>query len=113
MKTQPSRKGSKAWRKNIDIKQEEQAIQDKVTREILGLDDQTTDLFVIDTNGSEALKKEAKKLKIDQELELKSKVGAIVPKLRKNASIEVDNGFKVRKVSKNDLKKIKKSKISF
>ena len=108
MKKQPSRKGSKAWRKNVDIKQEEDAIEEKVTREIMGLDTSSAqELFVIDTLGSETLQKEAKKLKIDQEMELKSKVGSVISKLRKKDCVEVDTGYKTRKVSVNTLKKIK------
>ena len=33
-KIQPSRKGKKAWRKNIDIDQEEEAIQELVKEKI-------------------------------------------------------------------------------
>ena len=107
-KKQPSRKGSKAWRKNVDVKDIQDGIDEKATREILGLDDPKTDLFVIDTLGSESLQKEAKKLKIDQEFELKSKVGAVVQKQRKNTTKPVFIGFKTRNVSINNLNQILK-----
>lgn len=73
-RNQPSRKGKKAWRKNVDVSDVQQLLDDARDREILHGDEAD---FVIDTTGN-ALKSGAKKLKSLDILTNKSKVPALL-----------------------------------
>lgn len=73
-KAQPSRKGKKAWRKNVDVDDITSALEAKREKEILhGADDED---FVIDTVGTTS-KTPVTKLKLKEILENKSKVPAM------------------------------------
>ncbi|PSK38941.1 hypothetical protein C7M61_002247 [Candidozyma pseudohaemuli] len=75
-KAQPSRKGKRAWRRNIDVEDINESLDAKRDREILhGEDDR--DEFVIDTKGSTSKGPTAKKLKMTEILTNKSKVEPI------------------------------------
>lgn len=75
-KAQPSRKGKRAWRKNIDVEDVSEALDAKRDKEILhGKDDK--DEFVIDTLGAVSKKEQPKKLKMLEILSNKSKVEPI------------------------------------
>lgn len=75
--TQPSRKGKKEWRKNVDVDDIHEALEAKRENEVLyGDDDQA---FVIDNEGDNR-KIHSHKLKSREILENKSKVPAIVSK---------------------------------
>ncbi|CAG8638793.1 2376_t:CDS:2, partial [Ambispora gerdemannii] len=80
--TQPSRKGKKAWRKNVDITQVEQTLEEirSEERTIGGrLRDQSNEhLFVVDTVGDSKVKQKIKKLlRIDEILASRSKIPAV------------------------------------
>lgn len=77
-KTQPSRKGKKAWRKNVDVDDINAALEAKREKEILHGDEDEG--FVIDTVGDDGAKATAFKLKAREILENKSKVPAVQPK---------------------------------
>lgn len=76
-KPQSSRKGKRAWRKNIDIQDIEQNLQDKRDEEIV-LGKQATDDFVIDDTPSSKAGKLPKKLKTKEILTNKSKIPALI-----------------------------------
>ena len=75
-KPQASRKGKRAWRKNIDIQEIEQNLQDKRDEEIV-LGKEVTDDFVIDDTPSSKSGKLPKKLKTKEILTNKSKIPAL------------------------------------
>lgn len=75
--TQPSRKGKKAWRKNVDVDDIHEALEAKRENEVLHGDDNQA--FVIDNEGDNR-KIHSHKLKSREILENKSKVPAIVSK---------------------------------
>ncbi|KAG7663927.1 uncharacterized protein J8A68_002554 [[Candida] subhashii] len=79
-KPQPSRKGRKAWRKNIDIQDVESGLQTAREKEIL-LGTNHTEDFIIDETPTEARKSTAKKLKTHEILTNKSKIPALLVKL--------------------------------
>lgn len=91
-KAQPSRKGKKAWRKNVDVDDIHTALEAKRDREILHGDHD--DDFVIDTLGNDANKAGTSKLKAREILENKSKVPALTLKKVKH------------RVSKAEVKKL-------
>lgn len=73
-KAQPSRKGKKAWRKNVDVEDIHAGLEAKREKEVLqGTDDD----FVIDNEGDNR-KTHGSKLKSREILENKSKVPALV-----------------------------------
>ncbi|CAG8513798.1 12767_t:CDS:10 [Ambispora leptoticha] len=79
---QPSRKGKKAWRKNVDITEVEQSLEEirSEERTIGGrLRDQFNEhLFVVDTVGDLNVKQKIKKvLRIDEILSSRSKIPAV------------------------------------
>lgn len=75
-KTQSSRKGKKAWRKNIVVDDITQALEAKREKEVLHGDEPEAD-FVIDTAGSSGLKAPVSVLKTTEILANKSKVPAL------------------------------------
>ncbi|CAG8762923.1 9591_t:CDS:10, partial [Cetraspora pellucida] len=88
----PSRKGKKAWRKNVDITEVEEALERIRDEErILGdkLNDIPTEkLFSVDVTGDHKVKKRLDKkfakLRIDQVLENRSKIPEVLSKPRPN-----------------------------
>lgn len=83
-RAQPSRKGRKAWRKNIDVDDINSALEAKREREVLhGTDDTEAD-FVIDTDAATTTAKPTKVLKTTEILTNKSKVPAITTRKVKN-----------------------------
>ncbi|KAI9593929.1 ribosome biogenesis protein Nop53/GLTSCR2 [Syncephalis fuscata] len=87
-KKQGSRKGKKNWRKNIDIADVEEGLAELVTEEIEGgklHERKNEDLFTVDVAGDEKverkLKKEKKKLRVDQILEKRSHVPAPIERV--------------------------------
>lgn len=75
-KAQPSRKGKRAWRKNIDVEDINESLDAQRDRQILHGDDDR-DEFVIDTEASVSKAPSAKKLKMTEILTNKSKVEPI------------------------------------
>ncbi|KAI5951896.1 hypothetical protein KGF54_004971 [Candida jiufengensis] len=86
-KRQTSRKGKKAWRKNVDIEDIEQILQDKRDEQIIkGINNEDDD-FIIDNLPSSISKSTnaPKKLKTKEILTNKSKVPALInPRVKKN-----------------------------
>ncbi|KNE58452.1 hypothetical protein AMAG_04023 [Allomyces macrogynus ATCC 38327] len=87
---QASRKGKKAWRRNVDITGEEEVMDDIREQERLGLgrvEDKTDDaLFETDTKGDDQIRKKEfnnKKLRIDEILTPKSGIPSLTSRPRK------------------------------
>lgn len=102
---QPSRKGKKAWRKNVDVTQIQSGLEDVRSQIITGgviAEKTSEELFAVDTVGSAEIQKDTarrhKPLKVDQILAERSAVPAVSS--RKRLSDIADDG------------KRKKSKIS-
>ncbi|CEP11297.1 hypothetical protein [Parasitella parasitica] len=109
-KTQASRKGKKAWRKNVDITDVEEAQEElrSLERVIGKADDlKDEDLFTIDTTGDTDVKRKLAKektLRVDEILDQRSAVPAI--KSKKNAFKKPEMTDKV--ISKHELKTLKR-----
>ncbi|KAK6508190.1 hypothetical protein TWF506_010290 [Arthrobotrys conoides] len=122
-KVQTSRKGKKAWRKNVDISEVTTGL-DQVRTEIIqgGIiaEKADSDLFTVDTTGSTNIRqkhfREVKPLKVDEILNARSSVPALInPKKRAGPSgIELGDGIlptkKHRKngVSHKDLERLRR-----
>ncbi|CAD6649546.1 XXYS1_4_G0020430.mRNA.1.CDS.1 [Saccharomyces cerevisiae] len=113
---QSSRKGKKAWRKNIDLSDVEQYMEKKIDHEIThGTSDitslQNDALFHVDVEGDEVLKKKLIKRKQIKKV-LKSK--EILDAVKTNSKIAAlnhhknssGNPNKIQGVSKHELKKL-------
>lgn len=118
---QASRKGKKAWRKNIDLTDIEKSIESKVELEITHGTSNISDLadkslFKVDTDGDEVLKsklikrkqikKGLKSSEILDSIKTNSKVSAL---LHRNHGVEVKsskNKKTIQGVSKNELNKL-------
>lgn len=98
-KKQASRKGKRAWRKNIDIADVEAGLEDVRDRKRLLGDDDEAD-FIIDNTPSTKDVKE-KKLKTKEILTNKSKINPLV-----NARASANKTTKIQGVSKTDLLKL-------
>ncbi|KAI9224509.1 ribosome biogenesis protein Nop53/GLTSCR2 [Blastocladiella britannica] len=88
-RSQPSRKGTKAWRRNVDIRPEEKALDEKRESERLGMPNLATaaddDVFAVDVAANAATAalatvRGARKLRIDEILTPKSGVLAVATK---------------------------------
>ncbi|CEP60117.1 Nop53p LALA0_S01e03422g [Lachancea lanzarotensis] len=116
---QSSRKGKKAWRKNIDISDIEKSIQLRNDEEIThGSKDLSTlanrDLFQVDTEGDEELKrklikrkqikKNLKSTEILESIQTRSKVPALSHP--KTGSKQAQKNDKIQGVSKKELKRL-------
>ncbi|KAL2853439.1 hypothetical protein BJY01DRAFT_232210 [Aspergillus pseudoustus] len=96
--SQPSRKGKKAWRKNVDVTEVQEGLRLLKDEEIKGgvlAEKPSEELFVIDTKGSseirDAYRKQHKKLlKSDEILAQRSAIGAV--DTRKRGSSKVTDG---------------------
>lgn len=115
---QSSRKGKKAWRKNIDISDIEQSIETKREQEITHgksniSDLKNDDLFQVDTSGDDVLKnklikrkqikKNLKSTEILEAIKTNSKVGALVHHKHDDNQKKAK---KVQGVSKRELNKL-------
>ncbi|KAI5959014.1 uncharacterized protein KGF55_005668 [Candida pseudojiufengensis] len=91
-KRQPSRKGKKAWRKNVDIEDIEQDLQDKRDEQIIkGVHDIDEDFIIDDLPSTTKSTNVPKKLKAKEILSNKSKVPALINnrvKKNKNDTIQ-------------------------
>ncbi|KAL0137846.1 ribosome biogenesis protein Nop53/GLTSCR2 [Mucor lusitanicus] len=109
-KAQPSRKGKKAWRKNVDITDVEEAQEElrSVERVIGNADDlKDEDLFTIDVAGDTGVKRKLAKdkpLRVDEILDQRSAVPAV--KSKKSPFKKPEMTDKV--VSKHELKTLKR-----
>ncbi|KAL2817384.1 ribosome biogenesis protein Nop53/GLTSCR2 [Aspergillus granulosus] len=96
--SQPSRKGKKAWRKNVDVTEVQEGLRLLKDEEIKGgvlAEKPSEELFVIDTKGSseirDAYRKQHKKiLKSEEILAQRSAIGAV--DTRKRGSSKVTDG---------------------
>ncbi|KAF1919734.1 ribosome biogenesis protein Nop53/GLTSCR2 [Ampelomyces quisqualis] len=98
---QPSRKGRKAWRKNVDVTQIQSGLEDVRDQIIQGgvIAEKTSDeLFAVDTTGSADIQKEVSKrhkpLKVDEILAQRSAVPAVASRKRLS---DLDNEGKRKK----------------
>ncbi|CAI2181051.1 15270_t:CDS:2 [Funneliformis geosporum] len=107
-KSQPSRKGKKAWRKNVNIADLEKTLEGIRAEErtfggrICDLPDEK--IFTIDTTGDSNIKKKISKrfakLKIEQILEDRSKVPAIISKTKKQNKNDEHPKIRLEKMTK-------------
>ncbi|KAJ5101554.1 60S ribosome subunit biogenesis protein NOP53 [Penicillium alfredii] len=91
---QPSRKGKKAWRKNVDVTEVQEGLRLLKDEEIKGglvSEKPSEDLFTLDTTGSEEVRrsyaKRHKPLKADEILAQRSVIPAVDSRKRGNLSI--------------------------
>ncbi|EHM99864.1 Nop53p [Saccharomyces cerevisiae x Saccharomyces kudriavzevii VIN7] len=114
---QSSRKGKKAWRKNIDISEVEQYMEKKIDHEVThGTGDitslQNDALFKVDIEGDNILKKNLiKRNQIKKSLKSKEILDAVktnskIPVLKHHKSGNDEKSNKVQGVSKHELKKL-------
>ncbi|PSR90625.1 ribosome biogenesis protein Nop53/GLTSCR2 [Coniella lustricola] len=117
--SQPSRKGKKAWRKNVDVTEVQQGLEDLNEEIIQGgviAEKESADLFVLDTGGDVANKQRVprvKNLKADDIIAARSVVPAITSK--KRTSDKTTDGILPAKrqktgtyVTKKELSRIRK-----
>lgn len=118
---QPSRKGKKAWRKNVDVTELQNGLEvyhEEVRTGGALKDRKSEDLFALDVTGSKEIKKKydlGKVLKVDEILAQRSAVPAVDG--RKRAGQEASSGIyepasKRRKgdwVSKKDVQQLKRT----
>lgn len=107
---QSSKKGRRAWRKNVDISDIEKGLEEK-REEIIQhgkpLNElESDDLFIIDEDADEEIEKKmkrdnVKKLKSSEILENKSKIPALLSKVGKSKKNKKDN--KIQGVDKKEM----------
>ncbi|KAL4938076.1 hypothetical protein BDV06DRAFT_215377 [Aspergillus oleicola] len=93
--SQPSRKGKKAWRKNVDVTEVQEGLRLLKDEEIKGgvlAEKPSEELFVIDTKGSSELrdthrKQNKKLLKADEILAQRSAINAVDTRKRTNSKL--------------------------
>ncbi|MCJ1249799.1 hypothetical protein MMC30_007025 [Trapelia coarctata] len=102
--SQPSRKGKKAWRKNVDVSEVQSGLEilrDEVIKGGVIAEKPSSDLFTLDPTGSEAIQKSYNKihkpLKADQILARRSAVPAIDSRKRPGVTDGVLEPSKRRK----------------
>jgi hypothetical protein len=118
---QPSRKGKKAWRKNVDITPVQQGL-DTLRDEIIQggpvAEKPSEELFALDTEGSKEIKKKyklQKPLKLDEILARRSAVPAVDNRKRLHSNITdgvIESSSKRQKpdwVSKKEVQRLKNS----
>ncbi|KAL4806425.1 Nop53-domain-containing protein [Aspergillus unguis] len=119
--SQPSRKGKKAWRKNVDVSEVQEGLRLLKDEEIKGgvlAEKPSEELFVIDTKGSseirDAYRKQHKKpLKSDEILAQRSAINAVDTRKRTNSKVTdgvIEPKTKKHKsdwVSKKDWQRLK------
>lgn len=117
---QPSRKGKKAWRKNVDVDELQQGLQNAREEVILGgiiSEQPASDLFSIDVAGDEDVgrkQKSKKQLKADEIVAQRSAVPGLEPRKRKATGPVVgeSSGKKTKDskyISNYELKKLRKA----
>ncbi|KAJ5545162.1 hypothetical protein N7461_007466 [Penicillium sp. DV-2018c] len=94
---QPSRKGKKAWRKNVDVTEVQEGLRDLKEAEIVGglvSEKPSDELFVIDTTGDDKVRKSVgkkrKPLKSDEILAQRSKIPALDGRLKRGSQNVTD-----------------------
>ncbi|EGY20526.1 p60 domain-containing protein [Verticillium dahliae VdLs.17] len=103
---QPSRKGKKAWRKNVDLTEVEQgldALNDEIIRGGVAAEKDSADLFAIDTVGETDPKKKqrvTKTLRADEIIAQRSAVPAV--SLRKRPAPKTSDGLLPTKRARKD-----------
>lgn len=106
--SQPSRKGKRSWRKNVDISDIEKKLHEQREEVInhgkLLSEVESEDLFIIDEDADETIEKKlvkdnVKKLKSSEILENKSKIPALVGKINKKNK----DGKKIQGVDKKEM----------
>ncbi|KAM0323544.1 hypothetical protein ACHAQA_008825 [Verticillium albo-atrum] len=103
---QPSRKGKKAWRKNVDLTEVEQgldALNDEIIRGGVTAEKDSADLFAIDTVGETDPKKKqrtTKTLRADEIIAQRSAVPAV--SLRKRPAPKTSDGLLPAKRARKD-----------
>ncbi|EHY59306.1 Ribosome biogenesis protein NOP53 [Exophiala dermatitidis] len=117
---QPSRKGKKAWRKNVDITEVQHGLEE-LREEILHggpiAEKPSEELFAVDTQGSADIKKKynvQKPLKIDEILTRRSAVPAVDSRKRPHGAV-TDGVIESRKKQKPDWvskKEVQRLKVS-
>ncbi|PYH47785.1 Nop53-domain-containing protein [Aspergillus saccharolyticus JOP 1030-1] len=92
--SQPSRKGKKAWRKNVDITEVQEGLRLLKDEEIKGgviAEKPSDELFVIDTTGSaevrQAIQKKRKLLKSEEIIAQRSAIPAVDTRTRANSKV--------------------------
>ncbi|PYI28381.1 Nop53-domain-containing protein [Aspergillus indologenus CBS 114.80] len=92
--SQPSRKGKKAWRKNVDITEVQEGLRLLKDEEIKGgviAEKPSEELFVIDTTGSaevrKAIQKKRKLLKSEEIIAQRSAIPAVDTRTRTNSKV--------------------------
>jgi nucleolar protein 53 len=105
-KKQPGRKGTKQWRKNVDISEVEVQLEELRQEEIDGgkiHERKSEDLFFVDKDGSDKVREAIKRktLVIDDIMKPKSAIEGIVSRKVKSTTTKMDVGHKTREVSKN------------
>ncbi|ANB11732.1 Nop53p [Sugiyamaella lignohabitans] len=115
-KSQPSRKGKKAWRKHIDLDDVDEGLEEARqlertlgTKDITSLDQ--SDLFTVDTQGDEGLKSKKdrenlKPLKADEILSRRSAVPALKAAHKKASSDNKKKNGKIQGVSGKELNRL-------
>ncbi|KOG96172.1 Nop53p [Saccharomyces eubayanus] len=114
---QSSRKGKKAWRKNIDISEVEQYMEKKIDHEVThGTSDMTSlqndALFQVDVEGDDILKKKLiKRNQIKKSLKSREILDAVktnskISALKHHKSGSGEKSKKIQGVSKHELKKL-------
>ncbi|KAI7885507.1 tumor suppressor protein Gltscr2 [Lichtheimia hyalospora FSU 10163] len=108
-KLQTSRKGKKAWRKNIDIASVEEGLESNREEErVRGKVTDADELFTIDTTGDTTVRRQLAKdrpLRVDEILNERSAVAGVTTRVRKPAQEKV-----VSKYTKQHVDKIAKRK---
>ncbi|KAF1990766.1 P60-like protein [Aulographum hederae CBS 113979] len=106
---QPSRKGKKAWRKNVDISEVQEGLEELVEQEIQGgvIAEKDADaLFTIDSTGSAVIQKEYlkthKPLKADEILAQRSAVPALPQNTKKRPASRMSDGLVPAKHRRTD-----------
>ncbi|KEF52893.1 uncharacterized protein A1O9_10798 [Exophiala aquamarina CBS 119918] len=118
---QPSRKGKKAWRKNVDIEEVQHGLDSLREQIIQGgpvAEKTSEELFALDTTGSEDIKRKykiQKPLKVDQILAKRSAVPAVDSRKRQHSAVTdgvLESTNKRQKpdwVSKKEVRRLKSS----
>ncbi|RUS17428.1 ribosome biogenesis protein Nop53/GLTSCR2 [Endogone sp. FLAS-F59071] len=118
-KSQPSRKGKKAWRKNVDITDLEEDIEEKKAEERLGgkLSERSNEsLFMIDTQGDAKVKRalaKNKPLRMDEILAERTAIPAVASRpgsLKPATAGKSDSVAKVSKYTKRKLEELVRRK---
>jgi nucleolar protein 53 len=114
---QPSRKGKKAWRKNVDVSQVQEGLQEVQKELIAGgivAEKPSEELFALDTTGSKDIqadyRKRHKTLKVDEILNQRSSVPAVSSRKRTNPNLGdgiVRPKYKKTKVSGKEFDRLR------